>query len=325
MERLQWGIFILLLCLPICKRTLEVREAAPVPEINPSGVYTLIHDLRPRKYTLHLPKGSESKAKLPLVVALHGAPGTAQNLEENSGLNEKADAAGFIVVYPEGTSATPQDFLNWNAGACCGYPWENKIDDIGFLRSLVDRLAKEYKIDRRQVYATGFSKGGIMAHHLGCNASDVFRGIADIAGSMNLDRCVTAHPVDVLIVHGRADQKVKFGDGVPAVLMPPTETENHPVAFAVETWRKNNQCGAGRSYPLGPAEVTDFKCARGRLWLVVLQDEGHTWPGGKPGMIAGDTPTALFSANNAMWDFWTVVQKSPHHQATQPATVPPPR
>lgn len=138
MERLQWGLFILLLSLPICRRTLEVREAAPLPEINPSGDYTLIHDLRPRRYALHLPRGRETEAKLPLVVALHGAPGTPQNLEQNSGLNEKADAAGFIVVYPEGTAATPQDFLNWNAGACCGYPWESKIDDLGFLRTLVE-------------------------------------------------------------------------------------------------------------------------------------------------------------------------------------------
>jgi polyhydroxybutyrate depolymerase len=275
----------------------------------PSGTYTLMHGARARRYILHLPAGKEYEDNLPVVFAFHGAPGNAANLEQNSLLSAKADSAGFIALYPDGTSLNDPVFLNWNSGSCCGYAWENKIDDLGFLRLLIDRIEAEYHISRKRIYAAGFSKGGMMVHRLGCEASDLFSGIADIGGALNLPNCKPARGVDVLLIHGRNDASVKFGGPLPKKIPPLADYEDRPVAYAVEIWQKNNHCSPGKNTVAGTIEQTDFICTRAALRLIAIAGEGHTWPGGLPGMIGSEKPTQAFSANDAMWDFWQEAAK----------------
>ena len=61
----------------------------------------------------------------------------AEAMIEFSGLNEKADAAGFVAVYPEGTGRLPTA-RTFNGGNCCGYAQNQQIDDVRF----VDRLLR---------------------------------------------------------------------------------------------------------------------------------------------------------------------------------------
>ena len=56
-----------------------------------------------RKYLVHAPKGHDLKTPLPVVLALHGATMNGPMMAWFSGLNRKADEAGFIAVYPNGT------------------------------------------------------------------------------------------------------------------------------------------------------------------------------------------------------------------------------
>src|SRR5690348_16081523 len=67
-----------------------------------------------RSYLVHVPKGCDPKKPAPVVLALHGAAMNGSMMVWFSGLNKKADKAGFIVVYPSGTGTGP--FLTWNAG-----------------------------------------------------------------------------------------------------------------------------------------------------------------------------------------------------------------
>ena len=45
-----------------------------------------------RSYLVHLPTGYTQNAKLPLVIAMHGGFGNADNLQNQSQLSVKADA-----------------------------------------------------------------------------------------------------------------------------------------------------------------------------------------------------------------------------------------
>jgi polyhydroxybutyrate depolymerase len=304
--------FILLLTLVTCR--VQRTEIAPTlkPKIEPivrvrmpSGTYTMEHDGRTREYILHLPRGRENESRLPLVVALHGGPGYAKNMEEFTGLSQKADKEGFIVVYPNGTSHTDPVFLNWNSGGCCGYAWENKVDDMGFLRRLVEAIDAEYHIDRSRVYATGFSKGGMMSHRLACEASDLFSGIADVGGALNLDTCKPKYPVDMLIIHGREDINVKYGGPMPARLLPLDDHDDRPVSYAVHVWQHLNGCGPARPRSRRNVEWTYFNCRRASLRLISIAQEAHSWPGGNVGLIGSDNPTQEVSATDAMWQFWS--------------------
>src|SRR5438445_11884944 len=66
-----------------------------------------------RSYVLHVPKSYDAKKPAPVVVALHGAAMNAEMMQAFTGLDDKADAEGFLVVYPNGTGASKL-LLTWN-------------------------------------------------------------------------------------------------------------------------------------------------------------------------------------------------------------------
>src|SRR5258708_5630934 len=71
-----------------------------------------------RLYLVHAPKGHAPEKPMPVVVALHGATMNGPMMAWFSGLNKKADEAGFIAVYPNGTGTLSS--FTWNGGNCCG-------------------------------------------------------------------------------------------------------------------------------------------------------------------------------------------------------------
>src|SRR5262249_2268911 len=86
-------------------------------------------DNRTRTYIIHVPKPRGGSKTYPVVLALHGGGINAEQMVHFSGLSEKADESGFIVVYPNGTGRPS----TWNGGNCCGYAMLNNVDDVGFI------------------------------------------------------------------------------------------------------------------------------------------------------------------------------------------------
>ena len=58
---------------------------------------------RVRAYLVHVPPGYDRDRPTPVVLAFHGGGSNPRGMMTFCGLNEKADAEGFIVVYPAGT------------------------------------------------------------------------------------------------------------------------------------------------------------------------------------------------------------------------------
>ena len=94
-----------------------------------------------RRYRVHVPPGHDAANSTPVIIAFHGGGGNPESMVRLSGLSEKVDEAGFIVVYPYGSGRLAERFLTFNGGGCCGYAVERKIDDVGFTRALLDDLA----------------------------------------------------------------------------------------------------------------------------------------------------------------------------------------
>ena len=132
-----------------------------------------------------MPPNYRKGEKLPLVIALHGGGGNAQNMEMMSGFSEKADKENFAVVYPNGSGRISNNILlTWNAEGCCQYAAENKIDDVGFISALIDKLVGDYGIDSKRIYATGFSNGAMMSFKLGEKIPDKIAAIAPVSGAI---------------------------------------------------------------------------------------------------------------------------------------------
>src|ERR1700693_1294228 len=104
-----------------------------------------VGDLK-RSYLVHVPKSYDGAKPFPVVLAFHGGGSNAEQMVRFCGLNDKADKAGFIVVYPNGTGRLER-LLTWNGGNCCGYAMLNKVDDVAFTKALLDDLAKVAKVD----------------------------------------------------------------------------------------------------------------------------------------------------------------------------------
>ena len=159
-----------------------------------------------RSYMLYVPKNLQANA--PLVVAMHGAGGSSN--DQSPHFNEIAEAEKFIVAYPQGEPIYFPVF----GGTVNGWDASGKVNaDVNFIKSLVDEVSEDYKIDRNRIYACGFSNGGMNTYALANACSDVFAACASISGFPLNEfhmRHTGTRPVPFLHIHGKKDNFVKY-------------------------------------------------------------------------------------------------------------------
>src|SRR5882757_6903229 len=95
-----------------------------------------------------------------------------------SQLNKLAHDQKIYVVYLEGTGV----IQTFNGGSCCGSAQTNNIDDVLYVKTVLDDSEANYTVNAAKIFATGFSNGGIMSHRLACAVADRIAGIAAVSG-----------------------------------------------------------------------------------------------------------------------------------------------
>jgi len=297
---------LLVLLSTACARIGIGATPRPTYIFTPSEIVgSLTHAGRARVYTVHFPPALVLKRRYPLIIVLHGGGGNRHNAAQMSGMNALADQGNFIVVYPDGTGRLEDKLLTWNAGNCCGYALDNNIDDVGFIRALIEKLERDHPINPKQIYVTGMSNGGMMAYRLACELADKIAAIAPVAGALNVE-CKPTAPISVIAFHGTADQHVLFEGGTPIVQADPHPREDKSVAYAMNFWAQHNRCAPTpqRDERGNIIHDTYTNCADGTaVELYAIKGEGHTWPGGKS-WLGGDPPTQEISATKVMWEFF---------------------
>lgn len=291
---------------------VAVASAAPQQGSGPGDYsFSLRHDGLERRYRVHVPPGYAASKPVAVLVALHGGGGTMdyQANDERYGLISKSDSAGFIAVFPNGTSRFRRGNLaTWNAGNCCGHARDADVDDVGFIREVVKDVSRRWNVDPQRVFVTGMSNGALMAYRLACEAPDVFRAIAAVAGTDNTRQCSPARPVSVLHIHAKNDTHVLFNGGAgPDTRRLSTVTEFTSVPATVSKWVRLDGCPAAPERVLEkPGAYCDlYAPCRGetRVQLCVTDTGGHSWPGGtKP--RASEPPSQAISADDVMWAFF---------------------
>lgn len=266
-----------------------------------------------RFYLVHLPKSLNKKQPASLVVALHGGGGN-MNIQANDEyykLISQSDKTGSILVFPNGFSRLPRGkFATWNAGTCCASARDNKSDDVGFIREVVKKVSNDNNIDKDKVFAIGMSNGGMMSYRLACEASDVFKAIAAVAGTDNTINCSPKKPVSILHIHALDDDHVLFNGGLgPKAISKKAETSFNSVDVTISKWIKFNQCSKQPSKVLSvKGAYCDLysKClSHSSVKLCVTEKGGHSWPGGKK--PRGDQNSSMaISANDIIWDFFKI-------------------
>jgi polyhydroxybutyrate depolymerase len=96
-----------------------------------------------------------SRDEVRQVLALHGHGWNSKDMEKYSGMDKEADKEGFIVAYPDATRWLDKKELSaWDTGNGL-LPKGAKVNDIGFLRTIIDTTQGQMNIDPRRIYAMG--------------------------------------------------------------------------------------------------------------------------------------------------------------------------
>ena len=302
-------VFILTIIGSLSGFTFAVVAGAPDGRASEQR-QTLIHNGIERHYLIRVPgELSQGNRRVPLVLVLHGGGGNADNVEKVTGFTDKAGKEGFIVVYPEGTGRRKNKLLTWNAGHCCGYAMDNRVDDVGFISALIDKLIKNYPIDPKRVYATGVSNGGMMAHRLGIELSNKFAAIAPVIGTLFGGEKRAAQPISAIMINGKLDKSVPYQGGPPGGFFKSAwdGTPTKPALEQAVFWAGSNGCtGSPVKTDTGTYTRWQYHCPAGlAVELYLVDDNGHAWPGGQKGSnMLGDKPSSTFNGTDVIWDFF---------------------
>lgn len=272
---------------------------------------------RNRRCHVQVPAGCDPRVAVPVVVVLHGAGSSGANCLDRHHWGEWAEKANFLAVAPEGWPSAPDammDFANnprvWNAGQFPpGHP-RTRIDDVAFLRRLLDDLSEMFTLDLDRVYLVGHSNGGGMALRTAAEASHLWAAVAVVASPWWLESPVVARPMPTLYVSGMNDPLVPLNGGLVQTPWGPPQ-QRAPVQVTLDSWA--DALGCPRSYHAEEADgVRTLRYEPGRngatLTAQLIEGQGHGWPGGltEPGMPAEflGPRTDRYHATSRIWDFF---------------------
>jgi len=255
--------------------TVVAGRATGVPAEGASGApvnrtVNVASSIGTRTAVVHRPAGLGRNS--PLVVVMHGAGGSGEQVRSSFGWDTLADRDGFLVAYPNGFNRY------WNAGFCCGVPHARNVDDVGFLHSLVQQLVAEDGVDPHRVYAVGMSNGAMMTYAWACARPDDLAGIGPVAGAL-VAPCHPAPAITVVAIHGTADRSVPLNGGVG-----PKSVSHYPypaVTMSLAPFVAADHCApVPKRTDRPPVALSTWTCAGDRnVTLAVVTGLGHEWPG----------------------------------------------
>ncbi|NNE98905.1 MAG: esterase [Pyrinomonadaceae bacterium] len=275
-----------------------------------------VGDLK-RSFFLFVPKRLEQNKKVPLLFVFHGGGGNPLAMDQRLGFTELARKERFVVVYPEGIGR------NWNDGreTDTTQAHREKVDDIGFVSAIIDRVSEAYRIDQKRIFATGPSNGGIFSHYVGANLSERFAAIAPVIGGIAdpfYKRFNPKDPVSVFVIQGTEDRLVPY-DGTNGIGFGRRRNRGKIISTdrAIALWTKHNRVDARPIKSNLPDKDSNDGCTvETFLWkngknntavkLFKMNGGGHTWAGGQqylPRRIVGNV-CRDFDATDEIWSFF---------------------
>jgi poly(3-hydroxybutyrate) depolymerase len=188
------------------------RSPWPVQSAVPATFYQVTSS---RPVSLHVPSSYDGHTPMPLVILLHGYTYSGDVMEYWLAFQPLAEQRGLLYCHPDGT-IDRWGYRFWNgADSCCDF-WNTGVDDAGYLRGVIEEIARQFVVDRKRIYLIGYSSGGWMAYRMACESPDLIAGLASLNGMTFLEptSCHPSQPVNILHIHGTADTDVSYYGGV---------------------------------------------------------------------------------------------------------------
>jgi polyhydroxybutyrate depolymerase len=252
----------------------------------------------------------------PVVFMHHGSGGSGEQFLRISGWREQADATGLVAVFPTGLRYRILEngrwSTKWNDGHLHelvdleerprGYPDHAPFpaDDVGFFDAMLAELDAHLPIDRRRVYASGFSSGADFTAHLAMERSTVLAAAAFSAGALQ-EPAAPARPIPLTTTVGTRDDRILALTGLDELPLDPVDALTQPVlGAAIERHLVSLGLDPSRYGALARERSTELR------WpgtdpvyrFILLGGLGHKYPNGA-------NNRAGFSAAQEFWRFFS--------------------
>ena len=303
--------FLLVLAASFPLAGVGAGETVPVAAQSPGAAVTVQERSlrvgeRDRTYLLVAPVAPAGKRAL--VIVLHGSSGTGKNMRDATGerFDRLAEQEGFLVAYPDAVGGNWYDCRASSA-------WRRDVDDVGFLRAIVQSAVTELAVDPARVYLFGYSGGGHMAMRYAWEAPDGVGGIAAVAANLptaeSLDCRMPEHGTRVMLVLGTADYTNPYAGGPHGAGGFVLSARKSAEAFAARLGLGSPEAeqvvhSASAGDPTSVQRLAWRRGGRPMVALYTVRDGGHTIP--QPvyefGPMMG--ATSRFDAPAAAWDFF---------------------
>lgn len=248
-----------------------------------------------RAYRTYVPAAYNAANPATLIVVLHGLGGS-MNDAANVGITPIADTANIILLSPQALDFnSPLGVVQaaWNSGIVINLPGmgpvpvNNTVDDVGFIKAMMDAARAEYSVNPARVYVCGVSMGGFMTQRLACEEAGRFAAAASIMGTyaLALPPCNPGKMLPVAHFHGTDDEVVSWNG---SLLF---GTGSFPVGLSVDTlmakWVALDGCNPTPQHDVWPDSDNDGLYAehysymdaggRSRVELFKVNKGTHSW------------------------------------------------
>ncbi|MDC1198901.1 polyhydroxybutyrate depolymerase [bacterium] len=213
----------------------------------------------------------------PGVIWLHGYARSGKAMIQKPAYVDPFVRRGFAVIMPSGQPFPGIKELDW--GVTDGYNWAR--DDVAFLKAVHTDAVARFGLDQTRILIAGFSRGGSMVWDVACQAPELAKGFAAVAGAFWEPIPVEcAEPAHLFHTHGFKDRMVPF-EGREMSWEGIDFTQGN-VMKGIDVWRRKNECmsSAKNSFGDDGSMQKDWKeCVAGSIRLRLTKG-GHGIPKG---------------------------------------------
>jgi polyhydroxybutyrate depolymerase len=243
-----------------CGRSMTAQSVAPGHDVTLS----ITTDGIASSYQLTVPRWYRPGVAHPLMVLFYGWMSNASQFSASTGLPADGAAHGYLVAVP----STPAS--EWQLDA--------HGTDADRVDAMVRQITRSYCVDRRRIYASGFSAGAAFAILYSCARPDLIAAIATAAVEYQLG---CTRPMSLLAFHGTADQFVPYRNGGMGISLPDVRVRG--TRLNMGDWARLDGCHRTPTARRVGAQVQRqvWPGCRGgtSVELYTIVGGGHAWPG----------------------------------------------
>ncbi|MCR5377491.1 MAG: carbohydrate binding domain-containing protein [Fibrobacter sp.] len=189
---------------------------------------------------IHVYAPSGLAANSPLLISCHGMDQDPNYQQSNTHWEAVADTAGFVVVYPRGGTGMST--------------WDISGDkDTKWMLEIIDQMVKDYQIDTKRVYLSGFSMGGMFTYHSMSKIADRIAAFAPTSGTNVMGASKAMRPVPIIHPHGTNDDVLQYSQ-VEGFLKNYRDQFHCPSQAEVQNNYPNAENSGATMYTWGPCD-----------------------------------------------------------------------